>query len=177
MAAIPPQAICDFLVGRKRTPRPVAPHARTAVARSWLSVRSSSSQAGKGDTQFLYDRARNSPVTPGRWAVPRLPAWMTGQSAGPRSSPCVGKSVRGRALMAPFLSRWYHGFGRDTMAKTTTKMLLAVILSLVASAALSQTTQGQNNNNQGAVSAPEFDPGQALGALVLLGGTLAIIRG
>jgi len=65
----------------------------------------------------------------------------------------------------------------DTMAKTTTKPLLAVILSLVASAALSQTTQGQNNNNQGAVSAPEFDPGQALGALVLLGGTLAIIRG
>ena len=60
------------------------------------------------------------------------------------------------------------------MAKTTTKTLLAVLLSLIASAALSQN---QGGNNQGAVSAPEIDPAQALGALALLGGTLAIIRG
>ena len=60
------------------------------------------------------------------------------------------------------------------MAKTTTKTLLAVLLSLIASAALSQN---QGGNTQGGVSAPEIDPTQALGALALLGGTLAIIRG
>jgi hypothetical protein len=70
------------------------------------------------------------------------------------------------------------------MAKTTTKTLLVALLSLAASTALSQNNQGQDNDNQGqnyrggrTVSAPEFDPGQALGALALLGGTFAIIRG
>ena len=65
------------------------------------------------------------------------------------------------------------------MAKTTTKTLCVALLSLAASAAVGDDNQGQNNNYQGqrTVSAPEIDPGQALGALALLGGTLAIIRG
>ena len=63
------------------------------------------------------------------------------------------------------------------MAKTTTKILCVALLSLAASTAVGQNSQGQNNNSQGTVSAPEIDPGQALGALALLGGTLAIIRG
>jgi hypothetical protein len=70
------------------------------------------------------------------------------------------------------------------MAKTTIKTFLVALLSLAASAALSQNYQGQNNNDQGQnyqggrpLQAPEIDPAQALGALTLLGGTLAIIRG
>jgi hypothetical protein len=80
------------------------------------------------------------------------------------------------------------------MTKTTAKTFLVVLLSLAASAALSQTErqrhdrlvdyQGQNNDNQGqnyeggrVVGAPEIDPAQALSALTLLGGTLAIVRG
>jgi hypothetical protein len=65
------------------------------------------------------------------------------------------------------------------MTKITTKTLFLVLLSLAASTALSQTTQGQNNNCQrtACVRAPEIDPAQALGALALLGGTVAIIRG
>jgi hypothetical protein len=66
------------------------------------------------------------------------------------------------------------------------------LLTLVASLALAGSggsgSQGDNNqehtdhghawgHDQRAVSAPEIDPGQAMGALVLLGGTLAIIRG
>lgn len=60
-------------------------------------------------------------------------------------------------------------------------------LSLVASLALAGGGDSQGDNNQGhhyawghdqrAVSAPEIDPGQAMGALVLLGGAMAIIRG
>ena len=69
------------------------------------------------------------------------------------------------------------------------RMLLIVPLSLVASLALADgdgqggNSQGDNNHwhasghDQRAVSAPEIDPGQAMGALALLGGTLAIIRG
>ena len=64
------------------------------------------------------------------------------------------------------------------------------LLSLVASLAFAGSGDNQGDNNQRhndhgyawghdrrAVSAPEIDPGQAMGALVLLGGTLAIIRG
>jgi hypothetical protein len=72
----------------------------------------------------------------------------------------------------------------EEMAKTTTKTLCVGLLSLVASTAFSQNNQGQDNNNQGQnyqggspMSAPEIDPGQALGALTLLGGLVAIIRG
>ena len=72
------------------------------------------------------------------------------------------------------------------MVKTTTKMLCVALLSLAASTAFGQNYQGQDNNYQGQdnnyqgqnrVSAPEIDPAQALGALTLLGGTVAIIRG
>jgi hypothetical protein len=64
------------------------------------------------------------------------------------------------------------------------------LLSLVAGLALAGDANSQGDNNQGhkdhghawgddrrAVSAPEIDPGQAMGALVLLGGAMAIIRG
>jgi len=67
--------------------------------------------------------------------------------------------------------------------RTTTKTLLAALLSLAAAPAFSQNYQGQNNNDQGQnygggpVSAPEIDPAQAMGALALLGGTIAIVRG
>ena len=64
------------------------------------------------------------------------------------------------------------------------KTFLAALLSLATSAAFSQNYQGQDNDSQGqnyhggrTVSAPEIDPAQAIGALILLGGTLAIIRG
>jgi hypothetical protein len=64
------------------------------------------------------------------------------------------------------------------MAKTTTKTLYVALLSLAASTAVGDNNQGQDGNYQGrTVSAPEIDPGQAMGALALLGGTLAIIRG
>ena len=72
----------------------------------------------------------------------------------------------------------------ENMTKTITKTFLVALLSFAASAALSQNYQGQDNNNQGqnyqggrAMSAPEIDPAQAVGALVLLGGAVAIIRG
>jgi hypothetical protein len=67
--------------------------------------------------------------------------------------------------------------------RTTTKALLVPLLSLAATAAFSQNDQGQNNNGQGqnyggrTVSAPEIDPAQAMGAIALLGGTIAIVRG
>jgi hypothetical protein len=68
--------------------------------------------------------------------------------------------------------------------RTTTKALLAALLSLAASAAFSHDDQGQNNNDQGQnhhgggpLRAPEIDPAQALGALTLVGGTIAIVRG
>ena len=85
------------------------------------------------------------------------------------------------------------------MEKITTKTLFVALLSLAASTALSQNSQGQNNNYQGQnttgvyeahdkmpgfsrepstyMSAPEIDPAQALGALTLISGTVAIIRG
>ena len=85
------------------------------------------------------------------------------------------------------------------MVKTTTKTLFVALVSLAASTALSQDSQGQDNNYQGqnttgvyeahdkmpglsrAAStyayAPEIDPAQALGALTLISGTVAIIRG
>ena len=86
------------------------------------------------------------------------------------------------------------------MVKTPTKTLCVALLSLAASAAFGQDHRDQDNNYQGQnnhhqwqhndyqgqdnnyqrqnrVSAPEIDPAQALGALTLLGGTVAIIRG
>ena len=67
--------------------------------------------------------------------------------------------------------------------RTPTKTLLVPLLSLAATAAFSKNDQGQNNNGQGqnyggrTVSAPEIDPAQAMGAIALLGGTIAIVRG
>jgi hypothetical protein len=79
------------------------------------------------------------------------------------------------------------------MTKTTTKTLFVALLSLAATTAVGDNNQGQNTGSQGqntgsqgqnthyqglsTVAAPEIDPGQAIGALALLGGTLAIIRG
>jgi len=63
------------------------------------------------------------------------------------------------------------------MMNITTKTLGIALLSLAASIAFGENNQGQNNDDQGYVRAPEIDPAQALGALTLLGGTVAIVRG
>lgn len=75
------------------------------------------------------------------------------------------------------------------MSKITTKTLVSVLLAAAAATALGQNSQGQDGNSQGQdgnsqgqhyqgwVRAPEIDPAQALGALTLLGGTVAVIRG
>jgi hypothetical protein len=69
------------------------------------------------------------------------------------------------------------------MTKTTTKTLLVTLLSLSASTAIGQNSQGQNDDSQGlsrcrgCVQAPEIDPGQAMGALTLLTGAVTIVRG
>jgi hypothetical protein len=70
------------------------------------------------------------------------------------------------------------------------RMFWVPLLSLVAGFALANGGNSQGESDQGhndhahawghdqhAVSAPEIDPGQATGALVLLGGALTIIRG
>ena len=76
-------------------------------------------------------------------------------------------------------ARSVHGTPR-----TTKVVFTMAVLCLAGSTALSQNNQGQNNNDQGQdyhgtrhVSAPEIDPAQALGAVTLLGGIVAIIRG
>jgi hypothetical protein len=69
--------------------------------------------------------------------------------------------------------------------KIKTATLLVALLSLAAStAALSQNNQGQNDDDQGwssgartRVRAPEISPAEAMGALALLGGAVAIVRG
>ena len=72
----------------------------------------------------------------------------------------------------------------SNMKKTT--VVSVTLLSLAANLALAASGVYQEHDHepwhdQGhddrAVSAPEIDPGQAMGALVLLGGTVAIIRG
>ena len=70
------------------------------------------------------------------------------------------------------------------MKNVTAKTFLVAVLSLAAStAALSQNYQGQNNDDQGwsgdrtRVRAPEISPAEAMGALALLGGAIAIVRG
>ncbi|MGN6454418.1 MAG: hypothetical protein ACTHL7_15300 [Steroidobacteraceae bacterium] len=68
------------------------------------------------------------------------------------------------------------------MTKITTKTLISVLLAAAAATAVGQNSQGQDGNSQGQnsqgwVRAPEIDPAQALGALTLLGGTVAVIRG
>ena len=76
------------------------------------------------------------------------------------------------------------------MKRTTITTVL--LLSLIANLALAagDNDQGQNNESQNRqwhdhnpgrdhrfVSAPEINPGQAIAALVLVGGAVAIIRG
>jgi hypothetical protein len=69
------------------------------------------------------------------------------------------------------------------MKNIAAKSLLVTLLSLAASSAMSQNNQGQNNNDQGwsptptRVRAPEISPAEAVGALTLLGGAIAIVRG
>jgi len=69
------------------------------------------------------------------------------------------------------------------MTRITTKTLIGVLLAAAAATALGQNSQGQDGNSQGqnsqgcCVRAPEIDPAQALGALTLLGGAVAVIRG
>ena len=74
-----------------------------------------------------------------------------------------------------------------------TSVVLMTLLSLAANLALAAggDDQGQNNqvvrihqahdheprHDRHVVSAPEIDPGQAMGGLLLLSGTVAIIRG
>jgi hypothetical protein len=76
--------------------------------------------------------------------------------------------------------------------KLTVEILLVASLSLVASTVLAQNSQGQNGNSQGqntgnrlpipivcrtCVRAPEINPAEAMGALTLLAGAVAIVRG
>jgi hypothetical protein len=69
------------------------------------------------------------------------------------------------------------------MKNITAKTSLVALLSLAASTAMSQNSQGQDNNDQGysgagtRVRAPEISPAEAMGALALLGGAVAIVRG
>ena len=72
-----------------------------------------------------------------------------------------------------------------TKAKRT---LLLALLTVTASTALAQNSKGQNNDDQGqnsqggcirtaCVRAPEINPAQAMGALTLLAGAVAVVRG
>ena len=61
------------------------------------------------------------------------------------------------------------------MNKTKTTLVALALLSLVASFAVAKDKDDGYDKHHW--SAPEIDPGQALGALALLGGTVAIVRG
>jgi hypothetical protein len=70
------------------------------------------------------------------------------------------------------------------MNKPTTKILSVALLSLAASAVLAKGDDAKSNDHQHCRgdgrkcwSAPEIDPAQALGGLVLLSGVVAIVRG
>jgi hypothetical protein len=66
-----------------------------------------------------------------------------------------------------------------------TSLISIALLSLAANFAVARdrNTVAQDRDDQGCrgnsrcVSAPEIDPAQAIGALTLLGGTVAIVRG
>ena len=73
---------------------------------------------------------------------------------------------------------------KDAGSKNMKKAILVASLSLaVSTAALSENNQGQNNDDQGwsrpspRVRAPEISPADAMGAVALLGGAVAILRG
>lgn len=65
------------------------------------------------------------------------------------------------------------------MKKTT--LISVTLLSLATNLAVAGDRDRDDHRCHGAnrwcVSAPEIDPAQAMGALALLGGTIAIIRG
>jgi hypothetical protein len=70
----------------------------------------------------------------------------------------------------------------EKMAKTATKTLVAAtLLSFAALPALSRDNHGEGDDDQGQIyhgahdKAPEIDPGQVVGALALLSGTVAVI--
>jgi hypothetical protein len=74
------------------------------------------------------------------------------------------------------------------MKKTTIKIISLSLLSLAASAALANGDGGKGlargddhshcrGDARKCWSAPEIDPGQALGALALVSGAVAIVRG
>jgi hypothetical protein len=96
-----------------------------------------------------------------------------------------GYSVASQHQCSSVVGNGKPDFQESNMKKA--RMASVALLSLVASLALAGVGNSRGDNNQGhehawghdqrAVSAPEIDPGQAMGALGLLGGTLAIIRG
>jgi hypothetical protein len=66
------------------------------------------------------------------------------------------------------------------MKKTTTRIISVSLLSLAASAAFAKGDGGDHQcrgDGRSCWSAPEIDPAQALGALVLVSGAVAIVRG
>jgi hypothetical protein len=66
------------------------------------------------------------------------------------------------------------------MNKSKTTLLSIALLSLAASSASAKDKDDGHRchgDNRWCVSAPEIDPGEAMGALALLGGSIAIIRG
>jgi hypothetical protein len=64
------------------------------------------------------------------------------------------------------------------MNKTKTTLVSLALLSLAANfAAASEKEHRCHGDSRHCTSAPEIDPGQAFGALTLLAGTVAIVRG
>lgn len=66
------------------------------------------------------------------------------------------------------------------MNKITTTVVSLFLLSLAANSAVAKEHEREyrcHGDSRHCLSAPEIDPGQAFGALSLLAGTLAIVRG
>jgi hypothetical protein len=64
------------------------------------------------------------------------------------------------------------------MNKTKTTLVSLALLSLAANFAAAREKEYRcHGDSPHCTSAPEIDPGQALGALTLLTGTVAIVRG
>ena len=62
------------------------------------------------------------------------------------------------------------------MKKTT--LISLTLVALAANLAIAKEHESScHGENRWCVSAPEIDPAQAMGALALLGGTVAIVRG
>jgi heme O synthase-like polyprenyltransferase len=74
------------------------------------------------------------------------------------------------------------GSKMKNMKKTTTTIVSLMLLSLAANLAFGRDRDRDDDRircrgDRRCVSAPEIDPAQALGALTLLGGTIAVVRG